>query len=223
MSVTQKKKTFQSYIVCSQDQKARRQTTINILKNLNFDTFKSPDLLIVKGEKTSISIETVREIKKASFLKPLKDQFRVTIFEEAQKLTHEAQNALLKVLEEPSSQSLFFLEVDDISKLLPTIISRSVIYKNIVSSIGKQKSLIDDNLLSTLKNITSVSDPQEWLDSQLIATYQKLTDILKSKKQDKNVQEEIKTINALVETKKMIKANVNPKFALIDLVFSIKN
>lgn len=84
-----------------------------------------PDLTIVSpGEKTSIGIETIRELKRNVSLKPYKDPNRLVIIEDAKALTIEAQNALLKILEEPPERTFFVLLSDDTESLLPTIVSR---------------------------------------------------------------------------------------------------
>jgi len=59
-------------------------------------------------------------------LLPLEGRFRVAIIERAQRLNVDAQNALLKTLEEPPAQVVIVLAADDLAPLLPTVISRCV-------------------------------------------------------------------------------------------------
>jgi DNA polymerase-3 subunit delta' len=74
----------------------------------------------------AISIETVRKIQKFLQLKTMGSEAyrRIIIVEHADGLTVEAQNALLKVLEEPPADTAIILTVESKRSLLPTIVSR---------------------------------------------------------------------------------------------------
>jgi len=74
--------------------------------------------------KDSIGIDAVREIKNFLWQKPNVSARRVLVIEEAEHLTTEAQNALLKVTEEPPASSLLILVTSDIESIMPTILSR---------------------------------------------------------------------------------------------------
>lgn len=89
------------------------------------------DLTIDKNGdiKESISVEAVRELKKDVYIKPFFAERKIYIIPNAQKMTVEAQNALLKVFEEPPRFATFILLTNGLSKLLPTILSRGVIIK----------------------------------------------------------------------------------------------
>ena len=69
-------------------------------------------------------IDTVREIRTRASLHPLHGTCRVWIIDECHKLTNDAQNALLKTLEDTPSHAYFFLATTDPSKLIRTIITR---------------------------------------------------------------------------------------------------
>ncbi|MFH1565783.1 MAG: hypothetical protein ABIB98_01080 [bacterium] len=83
----------------------------------------SPDIKIVIPKK-SIGIDAVREIEKFLIIKPIKLKRKIVIINSAQNLTIQAQNALLKTLEEPPGNSQTILEIQNEDNLLPTIISR---------------------------------------------------------------------------------------------------
>ena len=70
------------------------------------------------------SIESVRSIKKFLSQKPYQHSSKIIIIQNAQQLQPEAQNALLKMLEEPGENNYFFLTTSRPSQLLPTIMSR---------------------------------------------------------------------------------------------------
>jgi DNA polymerase-3 subunit delta' len=74
--------------------------------------------------KDSISIDAVREIKHFLWQKPNVSLRRTLIIDEAELLTADAQNALLKITEEPPVSSLLIIVTDDLEDLMPTILSR---------------------------------------------------------------------------------------------------
>jgi hypothetical protein len=72
----------------------------------------------------SIGIDAVREVKNFLWQKPNMSTRRTLIIDNADLLTTEAQNALLKITEEPPASSLLILVTSDVESLLPTIVSR---------------------------------------------------------------------------------------------------
>lgn len=87
------------------------------------DPENSVDFRFVTSDKT-ISIELVRDLKTNVRYGPVNAPFLVTIVEPADRLTPEAANALLKLLEEPPSNVVFLLVTSYPELLLPTIHSR---------------------------------------------------------------------------------------------------
>ncbi len=83
-----------------------------------------PDVHVVRPEKKSIGVDEVRELIDALALRPYEGGRHIVIVEQADKLTPSAQNALLKTLESPSGDAMFFLVTDAPGALLPTIVSR---------------------------------------------------------------------------------------------------
>ncbi len=82
-----------------------------------------PDLLYFPtGDK--LGIEQARIIKKHFSLKPYQAVGQVVILEDASTLTPEAQNAMLKILEEPPANAILILGASSDAKFLPTILSR---------------------------------------------------------------------------------------------------
>jgi replication-associated recombination protein RarA len=82
-------------------------------------------ILKMDDKARSISIETVRELEHFLTLKVPGDAPRVVIIEDAHGLTTEAQNALLKTLEEPVAHTTIILTAAGEQSLLPTIRSRA--------------------------------------------------------------------------------------------------
>ncbi len=83
-----------------------------------------PDVRWVAPSPGSIRIEQVREVIREACLRPFSGRGRVFIFRDADRLTEEAANALLKVLEEPPEGTRFILLTAVPGAVLPTIRSR---------------------------------------------------------------------------------------------------
>jgi DNA polymerase-3 subunit delta' len=88
------------------------------------DSVLSDMMLISPGENGSIGIDAVREIRNFLWQKPNVSTRRTLIIDDAELLTTEAQNALLKITEEPPASSLLILITSDAESILPTITSR---------------------------------------------------------------------------------------------------
>ncbi len=87
-----------------------------------------PDIRHVTHEKLSILVDDIRDqVNNDIGIKPYSSTHKVYIIPEAHKMTEQAQNALLKTIEEPPSYAVILLITDNISGLLPTIQSRCVI------------------------------------------------------------------------------------------------
>jgi DNA polymerase-3 subunit delta' len=81
-------------------------------------------LLIEPGETGTIKIDQVREAIERSAYRPFEGRRRIVIIDNADALNAEAQNALLKTLEEPPAASTFVLVTARPDMLLPTVLSR---------------------------------------------------------------------------------------------------
>lgn len=133
----------------------------SILKTCDIESKVHPDLLELSDEK-SIGIDQIRGAKKFLAQKPNQARYTVLVVHEAHKLTPDAQNALLKALEEPEKTSKIILISNQEDKLLTTIRSRckklfvgteTKLPKNkegiaevfVRSDIGQRLALIEEN------------------------------------------------------------------------------
>lgn len=105
-----------------------------------FDSHTHPDYVEVEPQGASLKIGQIREIQQQAALSSRNGQGRVFVINEAHTMTVEAQNSLLKVLEEPPEGVLFILITDQNQKLLPTILSRcqSVSFQSVPEGELKQ-------------------------------------------------------------------------------------
>ncbi len=86
-----------------------------------------PDVLIVEpGDSGSIKIEQIRDVNDRVGYRPFEGRRRAVIVDEADALVPQAQNALLKTLEEPPPSSVFILVTARPDALLPTVRSRCI-------------------------------------------------------------------------------------------------
>ena len=87
-----------------------------------------PDLIYVTHEKpASIGVDEIREqINNTIMIRPYSSYYKIYIVDEAEKMTVQAQNALLKTIEEPPSYAVIILITTNQEAFLPTILSRCV-------------------------------------------------------------------------------------------------
>lgn len=88
-----------------------------------------PDIIKVTHEKpNTVSVDDVRaQISGDVGIKPYGSPYKIYIMNEAEKMTVQAQNALLKTLEEPPEYVVIMLLTTNVNALLPTILSRCVV------------------------------------------------------------------------------------------------
>lgn len=87
-----------------------------------------PDIIFVTHEKpNTIGVDDIRDgINNTVMIKPYSSRYKIYILQEAEKMTPQAQNALLKTIEEPPAYAVFILLTSSMEAMLPTIISRCV-------------------------------------------------------------------------------------------------
>lgn len=94
---------------------------------IEFDSNNHPDFMCIEPEGNSIKIEQIRFIQKKIQEKPIISNKKVYIINEADTMTQEAQNCLLKTLEEPPQFATIILIGSNESAFLSTIKSRCMI------------------------------------------------------------------------------------------------
>lgn len=94
---------------------------------LQADSGNHPDIIHVTHEKASLGVDDIREqLTKDMDIRPYSSAYKIYIVDDADKMTEQAQNALLKTIEEPPEYGVVLLLTDNVNKLLPTILSRCV-------------------------------------------------------------------------------------------------
>ncbi|MCC7386457.1 MAG: DNA polymerase III subunit delta' [Deltaproteobacteria bacterium] len=83
------------------------------------------DVLILEpDDKDSIKVDAIREATQALYLKPIEGRFRLLLIRDADRMNPQAQNALLKTLEEPPGEAHLILTTSRPDAVLPTVRSR---------------------------------------------------------------------------------------------------
>ena len=84
-----------------------------------------PDVRVTRTEKLSIGVEEVRDLVRLAALTPVGRRWQVMVVEDADRLTEQAANALLKAIEEPGARTVWLLCAPTVEDVLPTIRSRT--------------------------------------------------------------------------------------------------
>ena len=82
------------------------------------------DVSVTRTEKLSIGVDEVRDLVRRASLAPVGHRWQIMIVEDADRLTEQAANALLKSIEEPTERTVWLLCAPTVEDVLPTIRSR---------------------------------------------------------------------------------------------------
>lgn len=136
---------FAKLILCMSENKPECNDCESCVKFLSQN---HPDFIKVEPDGNSIKIAQMREMQENIYQKPIVSSKKVFIINNAEKMTQEAQNSLLKTLEEPPSYIVIILIVSNENLLLNTIKSRCL--KLNFQNIGKAEILkyLESNNLS---------------------------------------------------------------------------
>ena len=88
-----------------------------------------PDVIMVTHEKPGvISVDEIREqVIESIAIKPYRSKYKIYIIPDAQLMNTQAQNAILKTIEEPPEYGILLLLTSNLDKLLPTVQSRCLV------------------------------------------------------------------------------------------------
>jgi len=190
---------------------------------------KFPDLKIVtkKEDKSEIDISQIREVQNFLSYKSYNGGYKIVIINDAEKMNVDAQDCLLKDLEEPKEKTLFILISSKPDMLLPTIFSRCQTIKFFkpkdlpknVEKIEKEEEIlkgllpvINSSLVNKFKYAKSVDFEKQNFGEILEVLQKYFRNILLSDYGNKKVINIINLIEDL--NNKFIFTNINPKLAL---------
>ena len=156
---------------------------------LGYDTNNNPDFVQIEPDGNSIKIEQIRELQRKIIEAPIKASKKVYIINNADLMTREAQNCLLKTLEEPPEFVVLILIGSVENNFLSTIKSRCTILK--FQDISKEEikiylkdkyemENITDNMLDIFQG--SIGRAEKLKDKQEL--YDSIYDIIENIKQE---------------------------------------
>src|SRR3989344_2705485 len=227
--------TMQSFLISSKDREEASKKADSLCSKNKIDKI---DIDNINFEK-SVGIEDVRIIQKKIYLKPIKSEAKAIILKAYNGLTIEAQNALLKILEEPPNNTIILLLVETGSQVLPTILSRC---KNITIDDKREKfgELEEDQIAEILSSLSTCGAGKRlklaqdfgksreeaiiWLEKMIIILRKILLNKINSSVDPRgwSLKELIELINKLEEGRLTVKnTNINQRFALENLFLSI--
>lgn len=141
------------------------------------------DFHIIEPEKNLIKVDSIREFEKEIYLKPTISNRKCFIINDADLMNESAQNALLKILEEPPEYATILLVASKKERLLNTIKSRVTTVNFNVLSLEELKKILgeraDDEILKFSRG--SAKDALQIMDDGYIDIATSLVKILKTK------------------------------------------
>src|SRR3989344_1221206 len=216
---------MQSVLIASKNKEKGVTKAFDICRELKIEEL---DITREEFEKTA-GIEDVRNIHRKIFLKPIRGRSKAVILASSNGFTIEAQNALLKILEEPPENTIIILVVQS-TNLLPTVLSRCKIIE-LKSEIKIEEQDLGDfleilNLDRAGKRLKIAQDFGKtrdegalWLEKMILGGRKKLLEeIAKNKPFEKTA----KVIKKLQEAHTIIKTtNVSPRLILENTLISL--
>lgn len=190
----------------------------NLTKQLGHPSLtNNPDITII-NEISGWTIESVRQIKLFFSQKPFSHSTRICLVFNADNLENPAQNAILKILEEPGENNYIIFTSQIPGKLLPTILSRCHVISlksNVtINSTTPVPQALNQRLLLSDKLGFDKTAIKSWLESELSALQQLLV-----KKPSPEISANIKNLIKAID---MINHRVDPRAALDFYLLSYK-
>ena len=175
---------------------------------IEFDDNNNPDFILIEPEENSIKIDQIREMQRKVAEKPIVSDNKVYIIDDSDTMTSEAQNCLLKTLEEPPEYVTIILICSNEDNMLSTIKSRCtrIHFENLEISEVKEyikqnypEIEIDDSII----NLSQGSIGKALKLNENKTLYENIENILKSFK-NKDVIDIVKMSEEIYKAKEEI-------------------
>lgn len=144
-----------------------------------------PDVEVIEGNK-SIKIDVIRGVRMSAYIKPNEAVAKIFIIKGATEMTVAAQNALLKILEEPPENVFFLLIVKEAKELLTTVLSRVQVVNLDISC----KNTVDKRLYERAK--------QQLLNVSEGAYYELMVNMFEIDIDKRVIEENLETLELLI-------------------------
>ncbi len=190
---------------------------------------QKPDFCIIEQEgKGNIKIEQIKFLQKKLLYSPYSESHQFGIIKEAHLMTTEAQNALLKTLEECHENTTIILIVKNESSVLETILSRcnriypkQTNFNEDVENFEEQEDFLQKPIyekINYIEKILSEKNTNEFLENLILFFRKKHSEDLHS---DQNSEKNQLSIKLLNQAKQRISKNVNARIALEYICFKL--
>lgn len=153
-------KEFAKAILCLEYTKTQQGSYCNKCKScIEFSSNNNPDFIYIEPEESKIKIDQIRNMQIKVAEKPIISQNKVYIINDADTMTNEAQNCLLKTLEEPPEYVTIILIGKNEESFLTTIKSRCTkVYFDKISNQDIKKYLTESNTLEISEDLLEMAD-----------------------------------------------------------------
>lgn len=153
-------KEFAKAILCLDNNKTTIGSYCDKCKScIEFSSNNNPDFIYLEPEETKIKIDQIRNLQLKVAEKPIISQSKVYIINNADTMTNEAQNCLLKTLEEPPEYVTIILIGKNEENFLATIKSRCTkVYFDKISSGDLNNYLIKNNITNISNELLEMAD-----------------------------------------------------------------
>jgi len=206
---------MQSVLISSKNKDKGREEALKFIKNLKIDKF---DSTILEYEK-AVGIADVREIQQKIYLSPIRSDFKAVLIDATVGITTEAQNALLKTLEEPPESTYIIVQVTNAEEILPTILSRCKVYE-----VSSEKDHVDTSRVLKILNSKNGAGEKLKLAQDLSKDKNEALDFIENLilTARKNIVENYEKIKILQKFHTIIKTtNINLRLALENLFLNL--
>ena len=206
-------KEFAKAILCLDNEK---KPCNNCRACKSFENDNNPDIIIIDEQDESIKTEQIKELVKNVLEKPIQGEKKIYIINNSENMTREAQNSLLKTLEEPPEYVIVILITSNENLLLNTIKSRCIKFQfqNLSDEEIKQyfrmaNQVIDDSIIKIFGGS--------------IEKALKLKDNLDTYKNIKNIFKNIENLSGLqiLNLKETIFKDKDEIFSILDYINTI--
>ncbi len=196
------------------------------------EILKEPDFHILeKEEKGSIKIEQVKQLQKKLLYSPFHNSHQFGIIKNAHLMTTEAQNALLKTLEECQEKTILILTVNNERAVLQTILSRCTrIYPREIkkeflkeADFTKEEDFLNmqtHEKMIIIDEVIKEKKVEEFLNNLIVFFRNKHTQKIE---QGSECKKEADILKMLIQAKTRITGNVNTRIALEYICFKINH
>lgn len=187
------------------------------------------DLFSIKKDTNSIGVDQVKTLISWNAQKPYQGEYKLGIIYDAHKLTPEAQNTLLKTLEEPSPNTQILLITNHVSSILNTIRSRVQLINSSDGQMGMEESIektansfLSPDYLNRLQVAGEIVEKYADKESQLQVLTSVMKKLVEKAKQSSDKKKFVNLLDTCKVAYSSIKSGGNSKLTWESLAISME-